>query len=161
MKSKKVHMLTTLVFLLDQIIKVIVIKNMDLYSKIKVIPNFFSIYYVKNTGAAFSILKDNTIFLIILSAIVLVIIDYYINNDKTLDKKSLITLGIISGGIYGNLIDRILHKGVIDYLSFTIFKYEFPIFNLADIAITLGTLTLIVFMIFTNTKKNNTERSSH
>lgn len=160
MKSKKVHMLTTLVFLLDQIIKVIVIKNMDLYSKIKVIPNFFSIYYVKNTGAAFSILKDNTIFLIILSAIVLVIIDYYINNDKTLDKKSLITLGIISGGIYGNLIDRILHKGVIDYLSFTIFKYEFPIFNLADIAITLGTITLIIFMIFTNTKKNNTERSS-
>lgn len=148
MKNKNFHILTTLTFLLDQIIKMLIIRNMDLYSKIKVIPNFFSLYYVKNTGAAFSILKNNTLLLIILSVIVLLVIDYYINNDKTLNKSSVILLGIISGGIYGNLIDRIIHKGVIDYLSFTVLKYQFPIFNLADIAITLGTLGLIIVMFF-------------
>lgn len=148
MKNKQVHIFTTITFLLDQIIKIVIIKNMELYSTIKVIPKFFSIYYVKNTGAAFSILENNTLLLIILSVIVLVFINHYINNDKTLNKKSIILLAIISGGIYGNLIDRIIHKGVIDYLSFTIFKYQFPIFNLADIAITLGTLGLIIILFF-------------
>ena len=46
--------------------------------------------------------------------------------------------------MFGNLIDRIIHKGVIDYLSFTIFKYDFPVFNLADIGITVGVFLLLI-----------------
>jgi len=153
MKNKKLYPITTIIFLFDQIIKGIVIKNMDLYSKIKIIPNFFSIYYVKNTGAAFSILENNTIFLIVLSVIIILVINQYIAKEKNIDKKSLIFLSIITGGIYGNLIDRIIHKGVIDYLAFTIFNYSFPVFNLADIAITVGTACLVITMLF-NKKKD-------
>ena len=69
----KIYYITCLVLLLDQIVKIIVNNCMTLYDEIKLIPNFFSIYYVKNTGAAFSILEGNTTFLIILTIIFILI----------------------------------------------------------------------------------------
>ena len=56
------------------------------------------------------------------------------------------------GGIFGNLIDRIIHHAVIDYLSFKIFSYEFPVFNIADICITVGVILLILSMIIERKK---------
>ena len=70
----KMCFITCIVLLLDQIVKIIVNNCMTLYDEIKIIPNFFSIYYVKNTGAAFSILENNTTFLIFLTVIFILII---------------------------------------------------------------------------------------
>jgi signal peptidase II len=149
MKSKEnIYKITFIILILDQIIKIIINNNMNLYDKIKIIPNFFSIFYVKNTGAAFSILENSTIPLIIISVIFVIILDRYIKSEESFTKLQVTSLGLILGGVFGNLIDRIIHHAVIDYLSFKIINYEFPIFNLADICITLGIAILIFNIIF-------------
>ena len=143
----KMYFITCIVLLLDQIVKIKVNNCMPLYDEIKIIPNFFSIYYVKNTGAAFSILENNTTFLIFLTVIFILIIHKYIKNETNITKLSSISFGLILGGMFGNLIDRIIHAGVIDYLSFEFFSYGFPIFNIADIGITLGVSIMLIEML--------------
>lgn len=143
----KIYYVTCIVLLLDQIVKIIINNCMTLYDEIKLIPNFFSIYYVKNTGAAFSILENNTTFLIIVTIIFILIINKFIKKEKEFTKLSSISLGLVLGGMFGNLIDRILHAGVIDYLSFEFFGYGFPIFNIADIGITVGVTLMLIDML--------------
>lgn len=154
-KREDIYKITSIVLMLDQFIKIIINKKMELYNQIKIIPNFFSLFYVRNTGAAFSILEDNTILLTIISVIFIVILDRLIKKEKTFTKLQTISLGMIMGGIFGNLIDRIIHHAVIDYLSFKIFSYEFPVFNLADIGITVGVAILILSMILERGKNND------
>ena len=151
----KIYYVTCLVLLIDQIIKIIVNNCMSLFDEIRLIPNFFSLYYVKNTGAAFSILEDNTTLLIFITVIFILIIHKYIKSEANFTKLSSISLGMVLGGMFGNLIDRIIHHGVIDYLSFDIFGYSFPIFNFADIGITLGVALMVLEMVLEKRKKGN------
>ena len=72
----------------------------------------------------------------------------------------MISLGLIVGGTLGNLFDRIMYHAVIDYLSFDIFKYSFPVFNLADVAITVGTFLLIIGYIIENKAGDKNERAT-
>ena len=116
-------------------------KTISLKGKVTIIPNFFSLYYLKNTGAAFSIFQNQQLFLIIISVIVLLIINHILKKE-VLTKKTSVYYGILIGGIYGNLLDRIIRKGVIDYLSFSFFKYDFPVFNFADSMIVIGIILI-------------------
>lgn len=148
MKNRqKIYEITSIVLMMDQIIKLLVNHHMKLYQEIWIIPHFFSIHFVKNTGAAFSILENNTILLVIISAIVIVLLDRYIKQEENFTKQSILSFGLLMGGIFGNLIDRIIHHSVIDYLSFTFGKYNFPIFNIADIAIVVGVFLLLIGII--------------
>ncbi len=157
-KKQDIYKITAIVLMLDQFIKIIINHNMKLNTHIDIIPNFFSIFYVRNTGAAFSILEDNTIFLVIISAVFVVLIDRYIKKEEKFSKLGVISLGMIMGGIFGNLIDRIIHHSVIDYLSFTVLEYNFPIFNLADIGITVGVALYILSLILErNTQDDDTK----
>lgn len=159
MKSKeKIYSIGCILFLFDQIIKLIVKNNMILLDEIKVIPGFFSIYYVENKGAAFSILGGATIFLVLISFVVLFILDKYIKKEKSFSKLGIVSLGMIMGGILGNLVDRLLYKVVIDYLSFELFSYSFPVFNIADIGITVGALLFIIDMIRSDRNGNQSRR---
>lgn len=144
MNKKILYKVTFICLLIDQIIKIIVNNTLTLHETIKVIPNFFSIYYVKNTGAAFSILKDNGLFLIILSTLFIIVLNRYIEKEKNLSKKESILFGLIMGGVLGNLMDRIIHRGVIDYLSFTFFGHDFAVFNFADSCIVIGIILYII-----------------
>ena len=63
---------------------------------------------------------------------------------KKFSKIDIISYGMILGGVYGNLIDRIIHRSVTDYLSFNIFGYDFPVFNMADTFITIGVVLLFI-----------------
>lgn len=133
-------------FLLDRMIKIIIMSFMKLDTSVKVISSFFNITYVVNDGAAFSLFSSKVFFLIIVSIITLVfLIKYVIKND--LRNIEYITYGILIGGILGNLFDRIIYSSVIDYLDFNIFGYKFPIFNFADICITLSIGLIIIDMI--------------
>ena len=148
MKNKKLIYTVTLFFLLlDQVIKFIITKNLVLMEEIPIIKNFFSIYYLKNTGAAFSIFGNKTLFLIIISILCLIFLKYYIKKLKRVTKLTIVSLGIMIGGIVGNLFDRIIYKSVIDYLSFSFGNYNFPVFNLADIGITIGAVLLLIDLI--------------
>lgn len=154
-KKEDIYKITILVLLLDQFIKYMVNKFMELNTGISIIPNFFSIFYVKNKGAAFSILENNTIIIVLISVIFIVILDYYIRKEKNFTKLSVISLGMIMGGIFGNLMDRIIYHSVIDYLSFG----NFPVFNLADIGITVGVGLLIISELLKLRKDKENDRN--
>ncbi|MBR2246691.1 MAG: signal peptidase II [Bacilli bacterium] len=147
MKNKeKVYSVAAILLIIDQFVKLLIKTKMKVLTEIKIIPNFFSIYYVKNKGAAFSILNGKTYIFIIVAILLLFLIDRYLKEEK-FTKLSIISLGMIIGGIVGNLIDRLLYHSVIDYLSFNIFGYNFPVFNIADIGITVGCLLYIIELI--------------
>ena len=157
MKNKKlIYTIALITVLLDQVFKYLVMNNMALHQEIKLIPNFFSLYYLKNTGAAFSILGNKTILLILVSIFCLIIIKNSIKKLKRTNTLNIISLGIMTGGIIGNLFDRVLYKSVIDYLSFNIFNYSFPVFNLADIGITVGAILLIIDLMIEEKEKKTT-----
>ncbi len=161
MKNRQnIYKIATIVFILDQWIKLMISHMMQEYDKITVIPNFFSIQYVKNKGAAFSILEDKSLLLIIISIVFILVLDKMIKKEKNFTKLSILSLGMIIGGVFGNLMDRILYHSVIDYLSFIIINYHFPVFNLADIGITVGTFLLLITMIFDKKEKDDKKRSN-
>lgn len=151
--KNKVYLTAVIVLLIDQIVKLLIKTNMSLNEEISIIPNFFSIQYLKNTGAAFSILENQTILLAITSIICISVIIYYLKKEENLTTAMYLSFGLVLGGILGNLIDRIVYQGVIDFLSFQIFNYNFPVFNIADIGITIGVLLLIIIYISRNIKK--------
>ena len=106
-----------------------------------IIKNFLSITYVRNTGAAFSILENNRILLIIISICALIYILYYLSKKK-LEHIDYLSFSFLIAGIVGNLIDRLLHGYVIDYIDFRIIN--FPIFNFADSLIIIGAIILFI-----------------
>ena len=101
-------------------------------------------------------------FLFILVAIVLFLALYkYIEKNKISSKLEIVSLGLIMGGLVGNLVDRLLYGYVIDFLSFNMFGYSFPVFNIADIGIVSGVIILIVSSFreeFIKTKKKQKKR---
>ncbi len=154
MKNREdIYKITSIFFIIDQLIKVLVQKYMNLFDRVVVIPRFFSLYYVKNTGAAFSILENKSFLLILISVVFIVVFHEYIRREEKFTKMSIIASGLILGGIFGNLFDRIIYSAVIDYLDFTIFSYDFPVFNLADTGITVGIGLLMLDWILENKRK--------
>lgn len=136
----QIGLISIVVVLLDRIIKLVVDKYLILNIKNVIIENFFSLTKCYNEGAAFNIFSGNTIFLILATAFALFMLFRYIKGNKKLNKIVMVSYGLLIGGIIGNLIDRIFLGYVIDYLSFTLFNYEFAIFNLADICIVVGAI---------------------
>ncbi len=111
----------------------------------------FSLNYIKNTGAAFSILQDSRELLIILSMIALVLLALYvIKHLKSISLKSCFFIAILSAGIAGNLHERIIYGYVRDYFQLNFIN--FPVFNISDIFINIGVIALIV-LILINKKK--------
>ena len=141
--KKKVYFLSLILLIIDIVSKLIIKNNFELYQSTVVIPDFFSLTYVINTGAAFSILQDKKIFLILLGLIVLIFLVYYLKKEK-LDNLKVVYYSLLFSGIIGNLIDRIIYKGVIDFLDFKIFNFDAPIFNLADTFICIGVFLIII-----------------
>lgn len=144
---KKLYGFSLMVILFDQLIKNGLLFFMSFGQSITIIPNFFSITLVGNTGGAFSILSSSTILLIVISIVFLNLIYFLFIRGKKLSDFDQVTYGILIGGITGNLIDRVVHMQVIDYLDFNIFGYAFPIFNLADIAIVISMFLIIIQVI--------------
>ena len=140
----KIYLLSILVIIIDQISKLIVVKNMNIGEEIILIKKFFSILYVTNTGAAFSMLENSTTLLIIISLFCLALIVSLLKKEKNINVVKIISFGILIGGMISNLIDRVFYKNVIDFLSFTIFNYKFPVFNIADIGITIGVFIYLI-----------------
>lgn len=139
---KKLSIFTCIFIICDQLLKLLIVNKITLYHYIDVIPNLFGITHVHNTGAAFSILSDNIPLLIGIALIALILIYYFLIKNHILSKLDIIIYSLLIGGIIGNLLDRIIHGYVIDYLSVKIFSYDFPIFNLADIGIVISVCLL-------------------
>ena len=141
---KSVYFFGIIFLIVDQALKILVEQKMILNQTIVVIKNFFSITLVHNLGAAFSILMGNRIFLILVGIIALILISLYIRKIEEFNDYDVFTYSLLLGGILGNLLDRIIHGYVIDYLNFNIFSYNFPIFNFADVCIVVSVILIFI-----------------
>lgn len=145
-----------LVFVLDITSKWIVQTHLGLYEEVVVIKDFFSITLSHNEGAAWS-LGDGLRPLWIVVSVVLTggLIFYFVKQYKKLSYLYRIAICLMIGGAFGNLIDRAFYwektvgfNGVIDWLSFRLFNsYDFPSFNIADSALVIGVILLLVTMV--------------
>ncbi len=136
-------MVFAIVFLIlsvDQISKFLITKNLLLYQSIPIIKGFFHFTLIHNRGAAFGILKNQACFFIIISIVAILLISSSLFNHQRHKRVSYhtISLGLILSGAVGNLIDRACFGYVIDFLDFRIW----PVFNVADSAITIGAVLL-------------------
>lgn len=127
----------------------IIVEN--LHNGFKLDNPVFSLNYVKNTGAAFSILRDSREILIILSVVALVLlIMYVVKHIKKISLKECFFIALLSGGIAGNLHERIAYGFVRDYFQLNF--VNFPVFNISDIFINVGVIALIILILIKRTK---------
>ena len=138
----------------DQFIKKCVAENMY-NSGLIIIDGVLNLTYVENTGGAFGIGNNSTIMLIIVNVIVIAIIaKIIISKRNDICVSMLISLGLISAGGIGNLIDRIYRGFVIDYIDISpLIKY--PVFNFADICVVLGCIIIMMNLLIDIIKENN------
>ncbi|BFH67775.1 lipoprotein signal peptidase [Paenibacillus dendritiformis] len=133
------YLIAVIVFLIDQGTKWVIATRLTLYEQIPVIGNFFLITSHRNTGAAFSILEDQRWFFVIVTIIVASGIIWYMYKIRHQQGHILpVGLSLILGGALGNFLDRLLTGEVVDFLQFNFGSYTFPIFNVADMGITIG-----------------------
>ena len=129
------------ILLIDQVTKALASIYLTLNKSLDIITNFFSLTLTNNYGAAFGIFKYSNTLLIIATLIILIILYKYMHSFKK-NMRNKIAFGFILGGVFGNLIDRIIKGYVVDFLDFKIFNYDYPVFNVADIAIVIGVILL-------------------
>ncbi len=144
-----------LVILFDQLTKWLVVKNMELGERIEIIDPYFTLLSHRNRGAAWGMLEGQMWLFYIVTAIVAVGIIYYFHKEAKGHPLFGISLMLLLGGAIGNFIDRLLSGEVVDFISVLIpvINYDFPIFNIADAALTIGVVLLIIH-IFLDEKKN-------
>ena len=130
------------VVLLDQILKALITRNMQLLQSIPIIPNIFHLTYIQNTGSAFGLFQNSTRLLIWFSIIVIGLIMYFYDEIPK-EKCPQASIAAILGGTFANLIDRINLGYVVDFLDFRVW----PAFNIADAAITTGVIFLIIYIL--------------
>jgi len=141
-----------LVILLDQVTKFYVVSHFQLHESLPVIDGFFNLTYIRNPGAAFGFLAGASpvfrgLFFTAVTLIAVSLILYYLVKNLVSNLSLVIPLALILAGALGNLVDRIRFGEVVDFLDVYIAGYHWPAFNVADSAISIGAVFLIVEMI--------------
>ena len=137
----------------DQITKAVVAKSVPFYGSVSVIPGFFSISHIHNTGAIFGMFNGSgsKLIAILLAAATLtamgLVIVYFLKTPAS-QKLMRFALALILAGALGNFIDRVFRGYVIDFLEVHVKKFYWPTFNIADSCISIGAV-LLVFIFFT------------
>lgn len=147
--------IVAVVFVLDLVTKHIVQTTMELHDVV-VIPQFFHITYVQNTGMAWSLLSGQQFFLSLAAAVAIGGMLYYLIKKKP-DKLTTAAVALMIGGAAGNLFDRLVYNYVRDFLNFYIFGYDFPVFNVADSALCIGVFILFLVTMKEEKKDDKTE----
>jgi signal peptidase II len=130
-------------------------KNYFFEKDFNLINGVISIFFIWNSGAAWGIFGDSTIFLILLSIVIIVGILIFNYNFKQKTVFYSIGIGLVVGGAIGNLVDRLVFGAVRDFISLDFLSFiNFPILNLADAFLTFGAIFLIIHFLFLNKEKN-------
>ena len=146
---KSAAVMAGVIFVLDQAVKILIQNALAVHEVRSVIPGFFNLIHIHNRGAAFGLFNRadiswQTPFFIAVTLLTVLIIMYLITTTPRQDRFFIFGLSAILSGALGNLVDRIRLGHVIDYLDFFIGPYHWPAFNVADTAITLGAIALII-----------------
>jgi signal peptidase II len=149
------HVLLALgVVVLDRFSKWIVASRLSLHDTVTVIPGFFRITHVENSGAAFGLFSDSSFewkltLLILFSLLALGVVSVLLWKNSHIVSTTGAALALILGGALGNLWDRMIAGHVVDFLDFYAGTYHWPSFNVADSAIVVGALLLVADILFT------------
>ena len=135
----------------DLVTKYITSTHIELYERVQIIPEFFYFTYVQNRGGAWSLGDDNPVLMNVIKVLtvffVLAVIFVLYYPDKRKNLYLIFSLSLLASGATGNFIDRVWLGYVRDFISFYIFSYKFPVFNIADIALVTGVIMLVVSII--------------
>lgn len=156
------HLLTVALplYVLDQTTKALILMNVGEDDVVPVIPGFFNLVQVHNTGAAFGMLSNNNLFFMGLSSVALIVIGFLSWRGIFRDKFSRLAVALLISGVAGNLTDRILHGYVVDFLDFILPWYgRWPAFNVADSCICVAAL-LFIISSFLEEKSARVQKSS-
>jgi signal peptidase II len=152
--KKNISIIATffLIIFFDQLTKILVIKNFQLYESLSILP-FFNLTFIVNYGFAFGFLNNPSLNQIIVILVIFSIIAYFLYLlIKTQDQFFRFSLILVLSGAVGNFIDRVLHGFVIDFIDIYLGSYHWPAFNLADSSITLGFILIMFNILFLNKK---------
>ncbi len=141
----------TTIVLFDRILKIFFSHLLSLDESVQVVRNFFYFTLVHNTGIAFGFFKNQSIIFVVISTIAIILFSVYLylhRKDEYFGLLEVFGFSLIIGGALGNLIDRILFGHVIDFIDFRVW----PVFNLADSAITVGTVIILIKCIPSSSK---------
>jgi signal peptidase II len=142
-------------YLLDQVTKWLVLRFISTDEFVPVIPGFFYLVQVHNTGAAFGMFKNNNLFFMLLASVALILLAIFARRGAFADAPSRFGAALLVSGVLGNLTDRILHGYVIDFLDVILPWYgHWPAFNVADSAI-CAAAALFLISGFLNTEKKS------
>jgi len=150
-------LLTLPLYALDQLTKQLVLRSVSPYDARIVVPDFFSLVNVTNTGAAFGSFKGNNTFFVIISVVALVVVAVLLVRPRRQDLWRDISLALLLAGILGNLTDRLLYGHVIDFLLFNLhirYADPWPAFNVADSCISIA---VVLFVIHSFGKQKSAE----
>lgn len=134
------------IIIIDQFTKYLTVSNIELGQIVDFIPGLLSFTYVQNTGAAWSILEGRMIFFYIVTIIVVGLLIYFLHHDAKGSRLLSLAIAMMIGGAIGNFIDRLLYQYVIDMVRLEFIS--FPIFNVADMALTLGVGLMLIGVIY-------------
>lgn len=142
-KPYVIIILVILLIVIDQISKFYIVENIGKEIK-NIIPNVLNFTYVENRGGAFGIGQNSTMMFVLVNIIILgIIIRFMIIQKDRIDRKTQVILSMILAGGISNLIDRIARGFVLDFIDFSPI-ISFPVFNIADILIVIGWISLAI-----------------
>lgn len=134
------------VLAIDMLVKMWAGNSLSEVSSIEVIPNFFYLTYVENTGGAWGMLAGNIVFLVVVGIAAVIGFSYYYLQHYN-DRLTQIAMVLMIAGAIGNLFDRAFLGYVRDMFDFYIFGYNFPVFNIADMSLIIGSGLLLLSVI--------------
>lgn len=132
---------------LDQYTKYLIVKALEIGESIQVIRDFLFITSHRNQGAAWGILQGKMWLFYIVTIVVLIILIIFFKNEAKGKPLTQLGLSLLIAGSIGNFIDRLFRGEVVDFVDTYIFGYNFPIFNVADAALTIGVVVLIIVIL--------------
>lgn len=150
--NKKIIIGSIIVFIVDLISKLLINSFLTLDKVINIIPGFFKLEKVYNTGISFGMLQGSQARIITISILIFIFL-LHMQKSFTLNKRNIVAFSLLYGGIVGNLFDRFIYHHVIDFLSFRFGSYDFPVFNIADSCICIGMVLLVIAIILKEDSK--------
>jgi signal peptidase II len=141
------YLIAIFVILLDQFTKWLIVNNMVFGESITIINNVLYITSHRNRGAAWGILQGQMWLFYVITIVVIVAIMFYLHKAARGKMLLGVSLALMLGGAIGNFIDRVLRKEVVDFIHAYIFNYNFPVFNIADSALVIGVILLMIQML--------------
>jgi len=145
-----VTLVVALVIAADQISKNLVLQSLQPGQLVPIVPNFFNLTLTYNPGAAFGLWTSLTgwyriLAIVFSTAVALCAVLYFLRHKQYARAWPQVALALILGGALGNIIDRVQHGAVVDFLDFYLDSYHWPAFNVADSAICVGVFALIFY----------------